>query len=110
MQELTILDLPHQTFSVRLGGFRTDFDLHYNQLCDRWFLQVSLEDVCLGSFKIINDSRLMRACAPDFFGDFIALSSVTATPGLGRHAFRNGHLKLYYATPQESFLLGYNGY
>lgn len=110
MQELTILDFPHQSFWARLAGVRAEFDLQYNQLCDRWFLQVSLNDVCMGSFKIVNDSRLMRACAPEGFGDLIAVSTTAGVPNLGRNAFTAGQIKLYHADPQETFLLGYNGY
>ncbi|MGB0908666.1 MAG: phage baseplate plug family protein [Maricaulaceae bacterium] len=114
MQELTILDFPHQSFSARLAGLRAEFDLHYNQLCDRWYLQVSLNDNCIGVFKVINDSRLMRECAPDSFGDIVAFSTFTPSstqgPILGRNAFTGGYLKLYHADPQDTFLLGYNGY
>ena len=104
MRKITVLDHPHQQFTVLLGGIRAELDLHYNALCDRWYMNVSVDDSCVGTFKIVNDSLLMSSCAPADFGDFIA-----AGDNLGRDGFNTGELCLYYLTPQEAGLAEMGG-
>ena len=72
MQEITIANVPWQQFTALLDGVRAEFEVQYNELMDRWHIKLSVDDICVGSFKIINYALLVRGCRPDRFGNLIA--------------------------------------
>ena len=105
MQKINLLDAVHQQFTALLGNTRAEFDIQYNATCDRWYMEISVDDDCVGSFKIVDDSLLMRHCATSDFGDFVAVGT-----DLGRNGFTSGNLCLFYVTPAEAEILEANGY
>lgn len=106
MLQIPILDLTHQIFTVNLDGTRAEIDVQYNEVCDRWFMSVSVDDTCISSsMKMLSGRFLLGDCRPDEFGDF-ALQGTD----FGRDGFNSGELILYYVTAQEVEELGIYGY
>lgn len=110
MQVIPIASAESQTFTPLLDNVRAEFLISYNAICDRWYLELSVDDICVGPFKMIDRSLLIGGCGPAEFGDLIIIPRDPAVIDLGIDGFSSGAMALIYVTPAEADILRANGY